>query len=136
MVTVVFVRSRFLTGVFESCCGHHTNISYHFWQYVWLHIFSAFYMVCTTLPKTHKKNTHTDTQQRYHDIHKNAQEHHHDQKIWQTKIHKHNNNFRTSKSDKEHVHWVIILWNIFSENCDIHGDFHAVSRDLHFYYDL
>ena len=46
-------------------------------------------------------------------------------KILQTEFHKHNRNFRDSKTDKQHDQLVIVLWNTFSENCDIHRDFHA-----------
>ena len=46
-------------------------------------------------------------------------------KLWQTEIHKHNNNFRNSKSDKEHEQSVIILLNTFNENYNIHHNFHT-----------
>ena len=105
---------------------------------MWFHLFSALYMVCTAEQTgsksytkeqtcTHNKGVIIRTRMPKKTITISTINRHilQKKKILQTETHRHTSNFQNSKSDKEHEQWMIILWNTFSENCDIHLDFYA-----------
>ena len=122
LMIVIFVRSRFLTSVFESCFQHHTNIIHRFCS---IFVISHFQCLLHGLHK-HQQHNKQETNVAKNTKRTNMQTHNkgvmihtrmpkktitistinshmlQKKKIIQTEIHKRNSNFRNSKSDKKH----------------------------------